>query len=421
MVYEIIQEVRDTSSTTKKKEILQTHINNETLKQLFLYAYNPYINYYVRKVESTPYSKTPRQEQNIEDMFCVLGMLLDRKVTGNAAKNLVNNFVEKTDSHTADLLEKILQRDLDCGVGISTINSVWTNLVPKFTCMLAEKGEPTFPCIAEEKYDGVRFICMIDDMGEPTFYTRNGNVADFDVLSEQIKSLQIHNIVLDGEVTGKDRQSVSGLVNKYLKGTATKNLDKDFVYNIFDCMAKIDWCSENMLPFNTRHQDLIEIVGLKLDDKYHLNLSLAESRFCDTQEDIDMFYQEVISKGGEGLILKQPTHNYEWKRSKSWLKIKAEETIELRVQSLIPGKGKREGGVGSLLCVSDCDAVEVQVGSGLKDNDVDYINTNDVIGKIIEVKYNSIIQSKNKNTYSLFLPRFVKFRFDKDETDTIFK
>src|SRR5690606_4626477 len=123
------------------------------------------------------------------------------------------------------LLRRVLKRDLDCGVQVSTINKVWKNFIPKFTCMLAEKGEPQFPCIAEEKYDGVRIVCSIDHNGDPTFFTRNGNIAPFHTLREQVKNLRLYDTVLDGEVIGSDRQSVSGLVNKYLKGTAEENLD----------------------------------------------------------------------------------------------------------------------------------------------------------------------------------------------------
>ena len=43
----------------------------------------------------------------------------------------------------------------------------------------------------------------------------------------------------------------------------------------------------------------------------------------------------------------------------------------------------------------------------------------DFLGKIVEVKYNDIIKSKGKDEMSLFLPRFIKLRDDKDQANSI--
>ena len=43
----------------------------------------------------------------------------------------------------------------------------------------------------------------------------------------------------------------------------------------------------------------------------------------------------------------------------------------------------------------------------------------DFLGKIVEVKYNDIIKSKGKEEISLFLPRFIKIRDDKDQANSI--
>jgi hypothetical protein len=41
----------------------------------------------------------------------------------------------------------------------------------------------------------------------------------------------------------------------------------------------------------------------------------------------------------------------------------------------------------------------------------------DIVGKIITVKYNEVIQDKNKDKKSLFLPIFEEIRLDKTVAD----
>ena len=43
------------------------------------------------------------------------------------------------------------------------------------------------------------------------------------------------------------------------------------------------------------------------------------------------------------------------------------------------------------------------------------------IGQVVEVMYNEKIKAKGNLTYSLFLPRFKRFRKDKNEADSLTK
>ena len=53
-----------------------------------------------------------------------------------------------------------------------------------------------------------------------------------------------------------------------------------------------------------------------------------------------------------------------------------------------------------------------------KKSDTEFLKK-DFLGKIVEVKYNDIIKSKGKDEISLFLPRFIKIRDDKDQANSI--
>jgi hypothetical protein len=68
--------------------------------------------------------------------------------------------------------------------------------------------------------------------------------------------------------------------------------------------------------------------------------------------------------------------------------------------------------MGSLECETSDGLLSVNV-SGWSDEDRKTLTAANTKGKILTVMYNAIIDSKNKDKKSLFLPRAVEFRFDK--------
>lgn len=127
-----------------------------------------------------------------------------------------------------------------------------------------------------------------------------------------------------------------------------------------------------------------------------------------------------------------------WKNhtSTEQIKLKSEKVCELIITGYEHGTGKYEGGIGSFNCISHDGAVVVNVGSGLSDYERGFerldnadsskglslvcgFDGNRYIGSIISVKFNELIQSESKETYSLFLPRFIEIRHDKTEADSL--
>ena len=127
-------------------------------------------------------------------------------------------------------------------------------------------------------------------------------------------------------------------------------------------------------------------------------------------EDIAKDYME---EGYEGAILKKSDSIWKDGTSKDMLKIKAVLDADLLCVDVEEGSGKYKGKVGALVLETSCGRLRVKVGTGLSDlvraKPFDYY-----IGKVIEIQYNEFIKSKSKSTDSLFLPRFVEVREDKN-------
>ena len=79
---------------------------------------------------------------------------------------------------------------------------------------------------------------------------------------------------------------------------------------------------------------------------------------------------------------------------------------------------KYEGMLGALSCESRCGLLKVAVGSGFSDKDREKDPAH-WLGKIITVFFESVIKDKNKDTHSLFLPRYDEIRTDRDRADSL--
>jgi DNA ligase-1 len=144
----------------------------------------------------------------------------------------------------------------------------------------------------------------------------------------------------------------------------------------------------------------------------------SDSRWIKSDSELTNYYKEVLKKGGEGLILKNPKSLYQWRRSKSWLKMKPVETFDLRIVEVLRGSGKFSTTCGSLhLKGSDENGkkIDTNMGSGLSDADRNFFwkNRESVKGKTIEVECQEMTKAKNADVWSLRFPVYLRMRADK--------
>ena len=89
----------------------------------------------------------------------------------------------------------------------------------------------------------------------------------------------------------------------------------------------------------------------------------------ETLEGAQGMYRQILEKGGEGLMFRNPEAGYEMKRTGNLLKWKDQIDGTALVTGYDPGKGKHEGRVGALVCVDDETGVTFRVGTGLSDEE----------------------------------------------------
>lgn len=402
----ILHDLKNTTSSLLKQDILTGASDID--RKVFRYAYDPYRKYF-QKFKEIDWDSITEPE---DSMFSVLDKLASREVTGARARVMVLDYA----FFHGDLIKLICNKNLDCGISVTTLNKTFgAGFIPKFNVQLAMDENINnihVPIIGQIKYNGTRVVTRWDG-SLVTFTTRNGHTFEFPELYEAFRSSDIAIGVYDGELCfgdsqGRNHAEISGVVNSAIQGTPIRG-GRGIVYNVFDYMSIEDFDANHCRKtYMERFRELRNVTG-----KASI-IKVAETYEFSSKEEIEAKFEEVLANRYEGLILKKWSHYYSFKRSKDWIKLKAENTATLECLNYIPGEGKYTNSIGALQCegIIDGQSIIVDVGTGLSDADRAK-DPMEYVGKNIDIKYNEIIPNKrNPNYKSLFLPVFICVRGD---------
>lgn len=128
-----------------------------------------------------------------------------------------------------------------------------------------------------------------------------------------------------------------------------------------------------------------------------VHLSIISQIQIKSQTHLNEFLQQVMSKGGEGVVIRDPAAVYQTGRLNVALKLKPYQDEECEVTGYRAGKGKYQNLVGSLKCRLKNQKL-IHIGSGLSDQQR---KSPPAIGSDITFKYNGLTAKG--------LPRFPVF------------
>lgn len=444
-VYNILKELNLSNSVKYKLEILEKYKGNEKLKKYLLYVYNHNWNYYLTTLPKLESSKT-KLDLTESNFYQILDKLKCRSITGNSALAYFKSHLESCDEMGYELYSHIIGRDIRCNIGIKSINKVIPNLISDIFYMrcskLDEKTLERFDTMPEgfltqAKLDG-QFSYIIKANDTVTMLTRAGTVWTSDSLKEDMincpEGVYIGEALIYKDGKPLDRKTGNGLINKFIKRESTleslqeklnkgnpkslkeletkrlefAEIDKNLHFVIWDSLTLQEFEQGlSTRPYTERFGEAIKATFMTSKLK-----PVASYRVYSMKE-AQAIADEYISNGGEGAIVKKLDTIWKDGTSKDMVKIKEVYDADLYCIGIKAGKGKYKGKIGSLILQTSCGRLRVKVGTGLNDLDRDK-PFNYYIGKVIEIQYNEFIKSKSKNTDSLFLPRFVEVREDKN-------
>ena len=433
-VYEIIKELEATISSNEKLAIMQANKDNVILKNVFRLAYSPTINFFIKKIPDG-WQHNDRMNTQWVGVFSQLQLLSDRVITGNKAIESLTDMLNSVDCNIAEIVTRIVKKDMKCGVGKTICNKVWKGLIVvpprQGACSMNEKSlakiSKATNLAIELKSDGSYAATVCGETA--TMMSRNGNTLEIPSLQEHLSSGAFEGFALEGELiydpTKATREEGNGYITKIIKGTATQeNLDNVY-YQIWDCIDTRYYEPKGEYPFtNKERRDLLEIMVAEYND-WCADKGITNRLLLIPREEnvtIDKAYkvfEQYVRDGFEGAILKDMDVTWKDNGKPSWcVKLKRKEPCDLKVVGVFEGKpdSKYVGMLGGLHCESSCGQIKVDVGSGFSDEQRVEFFTNPP--KIVEVEYDSITINKKSKQESLFLPIFKNLRYDKDECDS---
>lgn len=374
----VIKLIKKTSGTNAKKKLLK-YVHPTLLK----YTYNPYMKYYIHPNMNIVGQGSCKINSSISQL---LKDLNTRELSGIEAKEKIVKYIISLSPESAELFKMMLNKTMDFGLNVKSINQVFPKLIPVHKVMLAklyDEKHLKLPCYVSPKIDGVRGIYK-----DGTFYSRNGHAyKGLKHLTEVLKGFPS----LDGEldIPGISFQKSSGLIRN-------NQNTPDAQFNVFDL-------PDSSLPFLERLLLLEDMIpGLS-------SIMLVPHHLAKTKEEMFEYYNSCRDMKYEGIVIKTVRHKYTNGRPWHWMKLKPKGSIDKPVLKLLEGKGKYECALGKVV-IAYKDSY-VKVGSGFTDAQrrTFWKNPALILGRMIEVEY-----MEETDDGSLRHPVFKGLRPDKE-------
>ena len=242
------------------------------------------------------------------------------------------------------------------------------------------------PCVAQPKLDGFRLQIHIDNTKQEPhmwFYSRNlqDMSAMFPDLREALSHLKVQSVIFEGEAIVYDEATQTFMK---FQETVKRKRKHD-----------IEEVAES-LPLRLFLFDILYLNGESVLSKSHEErralleglfknypsekVQVIEERRCNTVAELTDYFNEQITRGLEGLVVKRPDAPYQpGKRNFNWIKLKRHQeghltdTIDAVVIGYYAGKGKRASfGIGAFLVAvyneqKDRFETVAKIGTGLTD------------------------------------------------------
>lgn len=421
-VVKIIKELRGVSSSKAKSHIILKNKDNEVFKKVLYYCYDDNMKYGIKKTTIDKMQFDPDNDYRWNCIWNMFDDLSKENINNDLVLKVSNTIGYFSDEDVRDLLIKVLLKDLKCNINKKSINKVIPGLIPTFEVMKAssydEKNSISFNKKANKngymmmiKYNGIRGE-IIKENGHIIVKSRQNKVVEgFYELDKAFENMP-NGYLYEGEILAIGDFDTS---KEQFKATdkiySTKGNKKGLMIRLFD-LIPLDKFNESQWDMKAidRKRMLKEII----DKNNNPLVRFADIIYEGTDTSIIQNKLEEVSKDGtnEGLMVMLNDGIYEGKRTKAILKCKLFMTIDLRVIDIKESKEK-PGTMGSAIVMYKGNPVGV---SGWKEEDKIYYyqNPQELIGKIIEIKFKEITVDKNR-VESLQFPNVVRIRYDKDD------
>lgn len=425
----------------EKVDYLLELCNTDEFEKFCLYALDSSKSYYITSVDTFPFDPFYDSSElyTMDDVYKYLDFLNDKGSADSLDRRNLEMMCSQIHEYDKVLVDLILRRSVGCGMALGTLRKYFgKHFLPDFPCGLCSSYDKQkilknikFPAISQLKSDGARGECIIKSNAK--LFSRNGKryngLESLESILSRVNNL-VGDCVIDGELLvldddGEilDRQTGNGILNKSIKETIPLYQAARVIFVVWDIIGLDAFYSkEASESYQERWGKLNYVISALGTDR----VKVIDSVIVNSLQECGGHYKSMVELGEEGTILKDLNGVWKDGRSNSQFKFKEVHEGDLLITGWYYGnKGtKYENCIGGFNVETSCKTIQTNVGSGLSDplrgvgrSDIENY-ANQFIGSIMELEYNSRITKKDKDVESLFLPRCVEIRFDKDVPDS---
>lgn len=418
-VIQIFKQIQNTSSKKDKERIIAENKDSELFKQCLVFLLDDNITTGIAKKSLTKDIKY--NGYTILYDWTELMQYLQKNNTGRDIDILVaQSFLMTQDEEDKWFYEGMITKSLKLGCDKKTVNKVIPELIPHWDVQLGSgfdklKLKQNEYFYLSQKLNGIRASAINNKFVSRQGKTINGMqhiLNDIQMLTNGT------NMFFDGELIRKNIDGITDNEN-FRIGTGIINSDastkEEIKFVIFDCFPKDELKDgKSKDKYSKRKQQLL-YYNAEIKVKGLTNIEVVPMMYegTDTSE-IMKGLDYASEQGWEGIMLNKNTP-YECKRTTNLIKVKKFLSADLEVVDVLEGDGRLKGTLGALVVKYKNNTVNV--GSGYDDETRKKIWTNreNMIGKIIEVKYKEVSKDKKTGLESLQFPTYKCLRNDKTE------
>lgn len=425
---ELVVKLQSTRSRLQLEEYLREYQDNDDVKKLMYFLFNPYIITGISTKKVNKYKYTSEQFLLKSTEMCIDAFTKYFMLHGSGRDEdiKVMEAYAQAFPEYRELIYSIVTKDLKLGVSAVTLNKIYgKGFIPQFEIMLGDRyfdnPDKYVPqginFILTQKLDGVRCVCLKRPDGNTSFYSRQGQpFEDLVDIEQEMRSLPA-GYVYDGELllVNKDNLLSKDLYRATVKVTNSDNVKNNIIFNCFDILPIEDFYNGYCSIKATERKKLLS--ELTKDCKWIQAVPILYEGT--DKERISYHLDSIVSNGGEGVMINLSDSPYECKRSRGLLKVKKMQTCDIHCIGMEEGTGNFSGTLGAIQCEflgPDGKLYPVKVGSGfsLDDRNLFWNNRDLIVNKIVETQYFEVTTNE-QGTYSLRFPVFKQVRNDKDE------
>ena len=419
-VIKIFEQIKNTSSTNDKKGIIAVNKDNELFMKCLMFLLDSNI---VTGISDKKLHK---------DSVFILGYaecktfeeLIDYLKQNNTGTDYdirtVRSFIEKQPIEYRDFYSQMITKKYRLGCDKKVVNGVIPGLIPIFDVMLGTpiekcKLKPNESISISRKLNGTR--CAF--VGDKCMTRQGKEYKGLEHIINNLRDMGYENMFVDGELLYKNKEGLSDS-EAFQKGTGiamSKDGDKSQLKLVVFDMFPLDefYSGKSKLSYFDRKHTYLKEFSEKLKQHTTENLELVQIVYEGINHSkIWKWLDYAENHDWEGCMVNTDSL-YECKRTKTLMKVKKFFDVSLRVLDVEEGTGRNKGRLGAIVC-KYYDNI-VKCGSGFSDEQRDYYwhHKDEILDKIVDIKYKEITTDKKTGLKSLQFPTFICIRDSSDK------